>query len=73
MYATGRGVAQDDAEALKWYRLAAEQGAAAAQNNLGFIYATGQGVPPDLVQAHMWLNLAAAQPMRPRVATSLPR
>ena len=25
-YATGRGVPQDDAEAVRWYRLAAEQG-----------------------------------------------
>ncbi len=34
MYETGRGVAQDYAEALKWYRLAAEQGVAIAQFNL---------------------------------------
>ena len=26
MYAEGRGVPQDDAEAARWYRLAAEQG-----------------------------------------------
>ena len=30
MYGRGDGVPQDDAEAVKWYRLAAEQGLAAA-------------------------------------------
>ncbi len=50
-----------DAEALKWYRKAAEQGNADAQNNLGFMYLNGYGVPQDNVQAHMWFNLAAAQ------------
>ena len=42
MYANGRGVEQDDAEAVKWYRLAAEQGGAAAQFNLGWMYANGR-------------------------------
>ena len=41
MYVTGRGVPQDDAEALRWYRLAAEQGNARAQLNLGVMYDTG--------------------------------
>ena len=31
MYANGEGVPEDDAEAVRWYRLAAEQGYAAAQ------------------------------------------
>ena len=35
MYQDGQGVAQDDAEAVKWFRLAAEQGDADAQSNLG--------------------------------------
>jgi uncharacterized protein len=47
-------------EALKWHRLAAEQGDARAQNNLGVMYDEGQGVPQDYVQAHMWFNLAGA-------------
>jgi TPR repeat protein len=42
-------------------KVAAEQGNASAQNNLGVMYGKGQGVPQDYVQAHMWLNLAAAQ------------
>jgi TPR repeat protein len=59
MYATGEGVPQDDAEAVKWYRLAAEQGDALAQSNLGVMYEFGQSVPQDIVQAHMWFDLAA--------------
>ncbi len=61
MYATGEGVPQDDAEAVRWYRLAADQGDADAQFNLGVRYATGEGVPQDDVQAHMWFNLTASR------------
>ena len=45
MYRKGEGVPENDAEAVKWYRLAAEQGGARAQSNLGFMYETGRGVP----------------------------
>ena len=34
MYATGRGVAQNDAEAVRWLLLAADQGDAKAQETL---------------------------------------
>ena len=34
VYATGRGVPQDAREAVRWFRLAAEQGHAAAQASL---------------------------------------
>jgi len=61
MYATGRGVPQNDGEAARWVRLAAEQGFAEAQGLLGTAYASGQGVPQDDIQAHMWLTLAAAR------------
>ena len=37
MYATGEGVPQDSVEAVAWYRKAAEQESAAAQNNLGLM------------------------------------
>ena len=33
MYATGRGVPQDETEAARWFRLAAEQGLAGAQRS----------------------------------------
>ena len=61
MYASGRGVPQDDAEAVKWYRKAAEQGHADAQNNLGVMYASGRGVPEDAVEAVKWYRKAAGQ------------
>ena len=40
MYASGEGVPEDDKEAVKWYRLAAEQGYAQAQYNLGLACTT---------------------------------
>ena len=46
---------------MRWYRLPAEQGYAAAQYILGFIYAEGRGVPKDDVKAVRWYRLAAEQ------------
>ena len=40
MYKNGRGVLQDDKEAVKWYTKAAEQGDAGAQLNLGLMHAS---------------------------------
>ena len=61
MYAKGEGVPQDDAAAVRWYRLAAEQGHASAQGTLGAMYAIGRGVPQDDVEAVRWFRLAAEQ------------
>ena len=41
MYDYGKGVIQDDKEAVKWYRLAAEQGHMRGQYNLGGMYYQG--------------------------------
>ena len=60
MYANGKGVPEDDAEAVRWYRMAAEQSNASAQYNLGVMYYTGRGVLKDATLAHMWLNIAGA-------------
>ena len=46
MYRNGRGVAQNDAEAVKWYRKAADQGLAEGQFNLGGMYENGRGGSP---------------------------
>ena len=51
---------QDDAEAARWYRMAAEQGHASAQYTLGLMYAIGSGVLKDATLAHMWLSIAGA-------------
>ena len=48
-------------EAVKWYRLAAEQGHANAQFSLGVMYDNGKGVPQDYKEAVKWLRLAASQ------------
>mgnify|MGYP002136838370 FL=1 len=61
MYANGRGAAQNDKEAVAWYRKAAEQGHANAQNNLGVMYANGQGVSQNDKEAVTWYRKAAEQ------------
>jgi TPR repeat protein len=61
MYANGEGVPENDAEAVRWYRLAAEQGHAIGQYNLGLMYAEGEGVPQNNVRAYVWWSVAAAQ------------
>ena len=61
LYATGQGVPEDHAQALQWFRKAAEKGNAPAQSNLGLLYAKGQGTPKDYVEAEKWLILAAAR------------
>jgi TPR repeat protein len=61
MYEKGQGVPQDYKTAVKWYKLAAEQGDADAQYNLGVMYAEGKGVPQDYKTAVKWYRLAAEQ------------
>ncbi len=61
MYERGEGVAEDAAEAARWYRLAADQGYVDAQLNLAEMYFNGIGVARDHVQAYKWWSLAAAQ------------
>ena len=53
------GVPKDAAEAVKWYRAAAEQGYAQAQYNLGVCYYNGEGVKRDRQEAKKWLRKAA--------------
>ena len=60
-YAFGQGVPEDDAEAVRWFRLAAEQGNAGAQLNLGVLYARGEGLLKDPAEAVRWYRLAAEQ------------
>ena len=59
MYRFGDGVPVDYAEAVKWFRKAADQGHAMAQNNLGAMYRFGYGVQKDYAEAYAWYNLAA--------------
>jgi len=61
MYYNGEGVPENDAEAVKWYRLAAEQGHASAQFNLGSMYELGDGVPQNNTRAYEWYSVSANQ------------
>lgn len=61
LYRHGQGVAQDDAEAFKWYSKAAEQGYARARNNLGQMYFSGWGVEQNMEKAFQWFQIAAEQ------------
>ncbi len=56
---TGRGVARDYPEALRWYRLAAAQQEPRARYRLGVLSQLGLGMPPDPLAAVAWLTLAA--------------
>jgi TPR repeat protein len=60
-YRQGNGVPQDNTEAARWFRLAADQGEATAQGNLGALYHAGIGVPQDNAEAARWFRLAADQ------------
>lgn len=79
LYASGRGVERDDAEAARWFRRAAEQGDPLAQYNLGICFLEGRGVEEDPVEAFKWISLSASQgfpPARrthPAVARTLDR
>ena len=52
---------KNEKEAFKWYKKAAEQGDAWAQNNLGVCYENGQGVTKDKKEAAKWYRKAAEQ------------
>jgi TPR repeat protein len=52
---------QDYDEAMRWFRKAADQGNAAAQDNLGWLYETGSDVARDYGEAMHWYRKAADQ------------
>lgn len=52
---------KDYAAAAKWYGMAAKQGNARAQNNMGRLYTVGHGVNKDDKEAAAWFRKAAEQ------------
>ena len=52
---------KNDTEAVKWYRLAAEQGHEEAQYRLGMMYADGRGVAKNETEAVQWFRRSAEQ------------
>jgi TPR repeat protein len=55
------GVPKDEAKAVAWYRMAADQGDEISQARLGLAYEYGQGVAKDISQAISWYRKAASQ------------
>jgi localization factor PodJL len=60
-FAEGRGVPQNNAEAIRWLDRAAKQGFAPAQFRLGGLYEKGTGVKKDLSVARDYYRAAAEQ------------
>src|SRR5260370_41948805 len=59
MHATGDWSGPKDlAEAARWYRLAAENGNAESQYDLGFMLLLGEGGPKNTEEGVMWLDRA---------------
>ena len=61
VYYRGDGVPKDYAQAVKWFRKAADQGLAESQNMMGVVYDRGDGVPQDAVMAVAWYRKAGEQ------------
>ena len=58
-YANGKGVPQNDQEAMRWFEKAAKNGNTNAQWKLGLGYIKGIGVPQDERKAAAWFKRAA--------------
>src|SRR5512140_464493 len=71
LYEKGSGVAQDSAEAARWYLEAAKQGDIDAQLKMAEIYEQGAGVPKDAVAARRWYQavIGSARTARDAMAT----
>jgi TPR repeat protein len=59
MHFVGYGVARDPEAALKWFKVALQQGDVPAAKIVGDIYANGYGVPRDMKQAERYYRVAA--------------
>jgi uncharacterized protein len=64
MHEKGEGFPQNNNEAFKWYRLAAEQRDSKAQVELGKIYEEGKSVPQNYKKAFKWYQFATEQENR---------
>jgi hypothetical protein len=60
MYLNGEGVAQDYAEALRWFQLAAAQGYPGALYRVAKCHEDGLGVGRNKPEAIRWYRLAQA-------------
>jgi hypothetical protein len=53
--------AKNYAEAMRWFRQAADNGSGAAMSSIGQMYRTGQGVSQDYGEAMVWFHKAAGK------------
>ncbi|MCL5059879.1 MAG: sel1 repeat family protein [Candidatus Thermoplasmatota archaeon] len=60
-------VAEQNEEAVRWFRKAADQGSAAGEFGLGRMYAAGEGVEKDAGKAVFWIRRAAEKDYLPAV------
>jgi hypothetical protein len=63
LYYQGLGVSKNDAETLRWWRMAADQGNATAMETIGIAYYYGLGVTQNYEDAYFWLSLSASGPV----------
>ena len=61
LFACGDGVQQDQSEAVRWWRKAAENGDTTALLRVGQAYERGEGVTQDYAEAMRWYRKAAEQ------------
>jgi len=59
LFRAGAGVEEDLAEAVRWFKVAADKGVAAAMTNLGAMAERGAGVRKDAAAARAWYEAAA--------------
>jgi len=61
LYENGIGVSKDKNEAIRWYKLAADQNHKQAQFNLGLFFLKDETMNDNYQSAIKWLSLAAKQ------------
>ena len=59
LYQEGQGVEKNYSKAIKYFRLAAEQGDPLGMFNLGVMYYKGKGVYQDIEEALRWFERSA--------------
>jgi WD40 repeat protein len=57
-YRYGQGVAENDGEAVRWYRKAADVGNTLAMTSLADMYQSGEGVTKDAAESERWREAA---------------
>ena len=76
MIFAGEGVQENCIEGVKWWRKAAEQGYAPAQNSMGYVSMGDvcfEGEPHDYLMAYMWFELATSQGEEPHPVIAMSR